>query len=603
MMGTADRVAVIAACVVVLLPAAVVAESPSPAPSAPAVVMQTCQLPGVSREARCGTLEVFENRAAATGRTIALKIVVLPATGPERLPDPFVFLHGGPGAAATGMAAALAAQFHEINTRRDILLVDQRGTGGSNPLDIDLHGSSEGLASKLGPFIPPAAACAGAARLAESSDLTQYTTPIAMDDLDDVRVALGYEKLNLYGASYGTRAAMAYLRQHPERVRTVVLAGVTRFDDHIPVNSPRNTQRALDGLIAECAADPGCHAAFPDLASEVGKVLATLEAGPVSAPVLDPRTGELVSLPLSRELAAEALRYMLYLPSLAVQVPAVVHQAAAGDWGPLTEMALFGRLNIVGSTSDGMFLAVICSEDVAFIDPEEGERRAAGTFMGPDRLHQLQAACRCFPRSWLPPDYGRPVRSEVPALVVSGALDPATPPSNGDYVASYLSKGRHVVVPKGAHDAEGMKNAECIPRLITDLVTSGTTDGLDTSCVATIERQPFLLAPIPSTVVSVPAADLDRLAGGYVIEGQGFEVAVRRDGGRLRLEIPDGPSFLLAPLSPTRFKVVGPPGFHAAFAVEADAVRRLEMEQGGSVTMVFVPEPAAGSVDPIGVRP
>lgn len=559
-----------------------------------------CKVPGVPFDARCGTLQVWENRRAGTGRRIPLNIVVLPATSRDRAEDAFVFLHGGPGSAATTAAPMMVVQFGEINRTRDVLLVDQRGTGGSHSLDLDLYGPSPDLGKYMGDFVPARAACEGAKRLAAEADLTQYTTPIAADDLEEVRAALGYPRLNLIGASYGTRAAMAYLRQHPARVRTAVLEGVTRFDDHLPLRSPRNSQRALDGVLAECEATAACRAAFPELRMDVEAVFSALRKGPVAAEVLHPATGEPAKLTLGYDVAAEAVRYLLYYPGLTVQLPAIVHQAAGGDWGPLAEMALFGRMGIVDSGSNGMFLAVMCSEDVPFIDPAEGERLAEGSFMGAARLRQLKAACECFPRGWLPEGYGQPVKSDVPVLVVSGALDPATPPDNGELVARTLPNSRHVVVPQAGHDYEGMANAECVTGLITAFVTAGSASGLDTSCVAKVQRRPFQTAPIQTRLVALPEGELQRLAGRYVDEAGAFEVVIERTGTRLNLALPNGESATLVPVSTTRCKAVGPPGVYVDFVLDRGAVRRVTLEQGGAVVLSLVPKPATAPVPPHG---
>ncbi len=559
-------------------------------PGPPPLQLAPCKVPGLPFDARCGTLEVWENRRTRSGRKIPLKIVVLPATTKERAEDAFVFLHGGPGSAATTAAPMMAMQYAEINRTRDVLLVDQRGTGGSHSLDLDLYGSSPDLGKYMGEFVPPRAACEGARKLAAEADLTQYTTPIAADDLDEVRAALGYPRLDLIGASYGTRAAMAYLRQYPTRVRTAVLEGVTRFDDHLPLHSPRNSQRALDGVLAECEATAACRAAFPELRKDLEAVFAALRKGPVAAQVLHPATGEPTKLSLGYDVAAEAVRYLLYYPGLTVQLPAIVHQAANGDWGPLAEMALFGRMSIVDSGSNGMFLAVMCSEDVPFIDAAEGERLAEGTFIGPARLRQLKAACACFPRGWLPEGYGLPVKAETPVLIISGALDPATPPDNGELVARTLPNSRHVVVPQAGHDYEGMANAECVTGLITAFVTAGSASGLDTSCVAKVQRRPFQTAPIQTRLVSLPEGDLQRLAGRYVDEAGGFEVVIERTGDRLTLALPDGERMLAAPVSATRLKVVGPPGVYLAFTLAGDKAVRVALEQGGAAILTLVPK-------------
>lgn len=570
-------------------------EPPAPPtqPGPPPLQLAPCKVPGVPFEARCGTLEVWENRRAGSGRKIPLKIVVLPATSKDRAEDAFVFLHGGPGSAATTAAPMMVMQFAEINRTRDVLLVDQRGTGGSHSLDLDLYGPSPDLGKYMGDFVPARAACEGAKKLAAEADLTQYTTPIAAADLEEVRAALGYPRLSLIGASYGTRAAMAYLRQYPTRVRTAVLEGVTRFDDHLPLHSPRNSQRALDGVLAECEATAACHTAFPELRKEVETVFAALRKGPVVAEVLHPANGEPTKLTLGYDVAGEAVRYLLYYPGLTVQLPAIVHQAAGGDWGPLAEMALFGRMSIVDSGSNGMFLAVMCSEDVPFIDPAEGERLAVGTFMGPARLRQLKAACECFPRGWLPESYGLPVKAETPALIISGALDPATPVENGDLVARALPNSRHVVIPHAGHDYEGMENAECVTRLITAFVTTGSASGLDVSCVSAVRRRPFVTTAIQTRPAVVAEGEMQRLAGGYAGEGQPIEVTIGRAGSRLTLSLPDGETLTMVPVSQTRYKVVGPPGVYVDFVLERGLVRRATLEQGGVAVLSLVPKPPA----------
>ena len=189
-----------------------------------------------------------------------------------------------------------------------------------------------------------------------------------MDDLDEVRAALGYDRLNILGASYGTRATQVYMRRHPERLRTAILYGVVAMDDKLPLHIPPGAERALKGVLAECAQEKACHAAFPKLEEESNAVWWTLGKGPVRARVLNPKTGEPTDVSLSRDLAAEGVRYMLYSSSAAGEVPGVLHQAALGDYTPIAERALSGRLQIVASGSMGISPLVTCAEDVPWID-------------------------------------------------------------------------------------------------------------------------------------------------------------------------------------------------------------------------------------------
>ena len=237
------------------------AEAGAPAPK---LELKPCTtLPGLPPEARCGTYEVWENRAAKSGRKIPLRVVVIPAEGPDRLPDPLIYFEGGPGQSSVMAAPILAQELGALRKRRDILLVDFRGTGGSAGLFCPEMQGSAGLQGFLDDYYPPEMVKACAERLAKTTDLAQYTNDASVDDIDEVRAALGYSKLNLFGASGGSRSALVYLRRHPETVRTLVLWGAYPMDELGPLQMARNSQRALDGLITECAQDEGLPRRLP----------------------------------------------------------------------------------------------------------------------------------------------------------------------------------------------------------------------------------------------------------------------------------------------------------------------------------------------------
>jgi len=446
----------------------------------------------VKGPAKCGTLEVYENRATKKGRMISLNILVLPATGDKREPDPWVYFSGGPGSAATEDAAGLADVFKRIREHRDMLFVDQRGTGKSNGLDCPMYNPDD-LQSYLGYFFPVEDIRKCRPQLEAKADLTLYTTDIAIDDMDEVRAALGYEQLNLFGGSYGTRAALTYLKRYPKRVRTATLQGVAPPNEYMPLDFPLGNERALQGILAECAADEACNAAFPNLQDEAKSLLAQLIKGPVEVEVQKPNSSERVKVKLSRDLAAEAIRYMLYNPVGASRVPLIIHLAAQGNFVPLTETALRFRKLLVATGFNGMYLSVTCAEDLPWIKPGEGERMAANTFLGDYRLRQQREACALWPRATIAKDYGDPIRSDVPVLILTGELDPVTPPSNGDAVAKTLKNSLHIVVPHGAHGLGGLENIACLDGIITGFVERGSTQGIDTSCVKSIRRKGFAL--------------------------------------------------------------------------------------------------------------
>ena len=456
------------------------------------IELTDCEVPGIQGKQKCGTFEVYENRATKTGRKISLNIVVYPATGAKREPDPLFYFAGGPGSAATDDARGFAPEFKKIREHRDLVFVDQRGTGNSHALDCTLFNPTDPQ-SYLGYFFPLEDVRKCRAELEPKADLKLYTTTIAMDDIDEVRAALGYERINLFGGSYGTRAALTYLKRYPQRVRTATLQGVAPPDQYMPSDFPVANERALQGILAECAADEACNKAFPNLKEEAKSVLAQLMKGPIELEVDKPDSKERVKVRLNRDLAAEAIRYMLYNPVAASRVPVVLHLAAQGNFEPLLNQALFYRKVLVGTGSNGMYLSITCAEDLPWIKPGEGERLAANTFLGDYRLRQQREACSLWPRAEIERDYAAPVKVDVPVLILTGEWDPVTPPANGDRVAKHLPNSLHVVVPSGAHGLGGLRGGECILDFMSEFVTRGTTKGLDTSCVKSVRRQGFVL--------------------------------------------------------------------------------------------------------------
>jgi pimeloyl-ACP methyl ester carboxylesterase len=464
--------------------------------SAPKITLQPCEVPGTQAEAKekalCGTYDVFEDPVAKRGRKIAIKILVFPATGQNKATDPLFYIPGGPGSSATEDAPYVAQELAAIRERRDLVFVDQRGTGGSNPLNCKFFNESD-LRSYLGYYFPLDDVRKCRALLEPKADLRLYTTTIAMDDLDDVRRGLGYEQINLMGGSYGTRAAQVYLRNHESHVRAIVLHGVSPTNQFMPRDFPQHTERALNGVVDECYADEACRTAFPGLRDEVKKVLERLLTGPVPVDIKRPGASESVRLELSRNLAGEAIRYMLYQAGASSRIPLFLHLAAQGNFKPLAESAIFYRQQIVATGSNGMYLSVTCAEDLPMIKAGEGESNGKNTFLGDYRLQQQRAACALWPRGNIPANYAEPTRSKVPALILTGQWDPVTPPAYGDTVARSLSNSLQVIVPHGGHGLNGLEGIDCIDHLILTFINSGTTKGLDTSCVANIRRHGFAL--------------------------------------------------------------------------------------------------------------
>ncbi|HUK12022.1 MAG TPA: alpha/beta hydrolase [Thermoanaerobaculaceae bacterium] len=539
---------------------------------APRLALAPCRVAGLQREVRCGTLEVFEDRAAARGRRIPLHVVVLPATGPAVAPDPLVYFSGGPGEAATREAAYVAQGWAAINACRDIVLVDARGTGQSNGLQCAATSAHRGLQGALDEFYPRATVRECRRELESRADLRLYTTSLAVDDVDEVRAALGIERWNVCGASYGTRVVQVYLRRHGEHVRTAMMWDVLPTGARMPLTFARDAQGALDALLARCARDAVCRAAFPDAAADLWRVLDRLGQQPAAVEARDPSTGAPVRFRLTRNGLAQTVRFMLYAPVTAALVPLQAHLAAHGDLAPLARSAAVYSDQLSDTIADGDYLSVTCSEDVPFFTAREAAAAAEGSFLGEFRARAQAGACAEWVRGEVPASFGERVRSDVPSLLISGELDPVTPPGNAAWVAAGLTHALSVVVPGGGHSLDGLDGAECVDAIFAAFVAAGRAEGLDTGCVRRMRPAPFALRDARPRETPIGRTVLARFAGVYR-SGDGAAVEVRLVGGTLRMVDDYGFAEALTPAGPRRFIREGhPPGFLAAFDVAGDAI-------------------------------
>jgi pimeloyl-ACP methyl ester carboxylesterase len=450
-------------------------------------VLSPCQGGDGPSDALCGRHDVFEDRAAGSGRRLSLKIVVWPALSADPKPDPIFFLAGGPGQGAAALARQVRELFGRLQADRDIVLVDQRGTGDSNPLDCKVDDD------RIAALNEPDAV--GLERLKQclagyDADPRFYTTTSAMDDLDEVRAWLGYEKVNVYGGSYGTRAALVSLRQHGGHVRTMVLDGVAPPDMRLPLYFPRDGQRALDRLLTDCAADPACAAKYPDLARRVRALFARLDENPPTVRLVHPRTGVPEVVRVDATLVANLVFGALYSPLMSSMVPELLVRAEQDDFQGLLALAMVGSQDSDAGISVGMQLSVICSEDAPRIAAGDTEEASAGSLFARRLLTAASKACEFWPRGEVPADYYLPVQSDVPTLVLSGDVDPVTPPSWGELVTSQLTNATHLTAPFTGH---GVMTTGCGQQIVRQFITNGSADGLDTACLATLRRPPFFV--------------------------------------------------------------------------------------------------------------
>jgi pimeloyl-ACP methyl ester carboxylesterase len=462
--------------------AAVAEDSQRSVESFGAVEISSCEITGVAQSARCGALNLPENPDRPSARRLPISVAVIPATGGQALPDPIVVLMGGPGEDAISAAAVFANQFAPLREDRDLLLVDQRGTGQSAALRCDLY-SAEDAAASLRDIFPLAAVERCKRRLSARADLTQYTYAHFANDLEHVRRALGYGRLNLFAGSYGTRAAQVYLRAYPQSVRTVYLGSVVPIDVATPLPFAKTAQIALESTFSACATDSACHIAFPNLRDEFRRVLARLESGVVRVSV----PGHTGTVPIYRGRVAEWFRAKLYRPKSAALLPWIIHRAYVGDWTPIVEGILSDAREGDSDLSFGLFFSITCNEDVAFVPEEAVMPETQGTFLGDYRLRQQQAACRQWPKASLPKDYRTPVRSSVPTLFASGDTDGGTPLWFMEHVAQGFSDRVQVVLRGQGHTEWN----DCVGQLYEQFVRSGEARGFGTAACQPLPRPPF----------------------------------------------------------------------------------------------------------------
>lgn len=449
-----------------------------------------CSLPAPglpnSVEAQCTTLEVPENRADPTGRVVSIAIAWVPAMG-EAQPDPVFMLAGGPGQGAKASYPAVATAFTELNRSRHIILVDQRGTGDSNPLDCPDASSDEDFSTgaEFTETLAHDFATRCLAEISDRADVRFYTTTDAIADLEAVRIAIGAPTINLYGVSYGTRVAQQYAAAYPLSARTLVLDGVVPNDLVLGAEHARNLESALNTQLLRCEADIACAEALTDPMTALGRVREALSA-PELAPVRyrDATTGEwLEETPAMGHLSI-LLRLYAYSPVTAALLPVVITQALEGDYAVLLAQARFMGNSLGDQISLGMQFSVTCSEDADEIRVDPAD---ADTVMGAEFVRFTLAHCAVWPRGQRRENFRAPLTGDLPVLAISGEFDPVTPPRYGDATIAYLNNARHLVLRGQGHTVIG---SGCMPTLFAQFIESADAGLLDASC---LDR----LAPLP----------------------------------------------------------------------------------------------------------
>ena len=444
--------------------------------------LQTCSLPGVERSARCGAIEVPENPDRPGDHKLEIHFAVIPAANGHPLPDPIVPLLGGPGEAATEAAEMLMPRLAPMLNDRDLLLVDQRGSGRSGALRCQLF-SPDDPAESLQTLFPPMAVQRCEKDLAMHADLTQYSYRRFAGDLEKVRRTLGYGPLNLWAGSYGTRAAQVFMRTYPSSVRTVYLGSVVPIDIAMPLPFAKAAQSMLERTFAACEGDAACRSAFPRVRAQFAEMMGRLASGRVLVNV----PGHAGIAALSEGRVAEWIRSLLYRPSSAARLPWLINRASHGDWTPIVEGILDSARNADSDLSLGLLLSITCSDDIPFVREEEVDAATRNTFLRDWRLKQQQAACNVWPRAAVTAADRKPIHTRVPTMFVSGDSDGGTPVWLTEHASSGFENRVEVTMPNRGHTEWDA----CVETLYRRFLNQGSAQGLDPSACAQLSRPPF----------------------------------------------------------------------------------------------------------------
>ncbi len=446
-------------------------------------------------DAECAVLERAENPnlvAEEGNEKVALHIVKFAARTPEPAADAFTIIQGGPGMSSIDLYLSMRQVFAGVLAKRDIIVVDQRGTGRSNLLSCPQNDAlntgefNEELTKQF------ARECLAAL----TSNPEFYTTSIAVQDLDAMRELAGYPQLTVYGVSYGTRVAQHYARQFPSRTRALVLDGVA----HVGLNLAGaeialRSQQAFDRILSRCSAEPSCNGNYGDLGSKFSELRARLRENPVTINFPHPISGDFIEQELTEQHLLGTVRLMPYATESLALLPLILTQAHAGNYVPMAAQAVLVEQQFEKDYAYAMNNAVVCTEDAPFLT-EEDLKGHESTYFGADLSKNMQALCEVWPQGVMDENFRAPFESSIPTLLLSGETDPVTPPKNGELAAAMFSNSLHIVVP---HHGHGVVGRGCLPQLTTEFIESGSVAELPTECANRERAMPLFTSPTGPT--------------------------------------------------------------------------------------------------------
>lgn len=462
---------------------------PAPAASASApnsLTVKSCAVDGLA--ARCGTLTVPEDRLTGTGRTIPVRFVVIPATSPDKAPDPVVWFAGGPGGSAVDEIPGELSALGDLSLHRDLVFIEQRSTGSSNPLNC--------------PDFPSGLADRAALRASVESclahlhgDLRFYTTAMYADDVNQVLADLHYATANFVGISYGTIAEQVFLLRHPGRVRTLTMISGSPLNVPVYQRAPGNSQLALDHVFALCQSQPACHRAFPHLATDWAALWASVGRSPVVIPAAQSPSG--TTLRLDQDWFAGKIYEALFTGNIG-PIPLIVHTLATAPSKSAAMLALtkaYPASPSSGSANQMLFYAFRCDEPWASAPPVtlSGQRGSFAYQSDLETAQWYQYLCPLIPKSAAAVGHEQLTVSTVPVLAFNGAYDPIEQPRNWAGAQQFYPDSRDITLPGQGHDTTDTWGV-CAGPLTQTFIEQASLAHLNTGCLSAAAPPPFDLA-------------------------------------------------------------------------------------------------------------
>jgi pimeloyl-ACP methyl ester carboxylesterase len=456
-------------------------------PAEAAVTERSCHVEEFETPVRCVTLDVPRDYDQPNAGSLKVTAVIIPASTGRPSPDPVVLLAGGPGQPASSLAGLLPALIGEARKTRDVVLFDLRGMGLSESLNcpgmdqLSLVEPDTPVADTMAQMEKFAREC-----LARYGDKAlNHTSREAVEDLERFRQAMDYPALNLWGGSFGTRIAQHYVRAYGQHTRAVVLDAAAPVGLSVLASGAMSPDRSLEAVVSACEKDTACAKRYPSFRADIAGVLARLDAGPVTGVAADPVTGKRGGFALDRLVVGNAIRVSLYSKSTAELLPFAIAEAAKDNWGPILSMAgaVFDE-----QLSMGAQFSALCAEDWRQADALAPAERT-GKLMRDGYYRFFSPACAVWPIDPLPPEMLKPFKSNVPALVLSGAYDPVTPPELGEQAVAQFAKGHHLVVPNGFH---GNSTPRCLARMIGEFIET-LSPPPDEDCIVRLPSLHFFM--------------------------------------------------------------------------------------------------------------